>query len=152
MKSLKDYILLFEAPIDKWETVIGGLYKFDKNVTDETIIDSILHDFSLKCATLIKEYYNPESGLSSLSTYDVFINRWGIDNPGDVTAGKDAIKIYSEIPSDLCAQYISEIEGVNISIENIKRMFDDGEFPLINIWKGYHQGRDEIHVTYTICR
>lgn len=92
MKNLKDYILLLEAPADTWETVIGGLYRFDKNVTDEAIIDSILHDFSLKCATLIKEYYNPESGLSSLCTYDVFINRWGIDNPGDVTAEKMLLK------------------------------------------------------------
>ena len=69
-----------------------------------------------------------------------------------MTAGKDAEQIYSEIPSDLCAQYISEIDGVDMSIEDIKRMFDGGEFPLIQIWRGYHEGRDETHVTYVITR
>lgn len=151
MKRLKDYMLLFEAP-SNIKTIVGGLYKFDKNVSNDEIIETILRDFSLKCATIIKEYYRPESGLSSLCTYDIFLNRWGINNPGDVTAGEDAENIYHDIPSEICSQYISEVEGVNMSLEDIRKMFDSGEFPSINIYKGYHQGRDEIHVTYYISR
>ena len=152
MKDLKDFVLLFEAPASRYEKVIGGIYRFNVNVTNDEIIETVLRDFSLKCANLIKDYYRPEVGLSSLCTYEIFTNRWSIDNPGDITAKEDAEKIYGEIPSDICAQYISEIEGINMSIDDIKRMFDGGEFPLIQIWKGYHKGRDEIHVTYVISR
>lgn len=151
MKTLKDYILL-EAPADKYTKVIGGIYKFDTNASNEEIIETVLRDFSLKCANIIKDYYNPKVGLSSLCTYEIFANRWSIDNPGDVTAKSDAEQIYSDIPSDLCAQYISEIDGIGMSIEDIKRMFAGGEFPLIQIWRGYNDGRDETHVTYVISR
>ena len=82
----------------------------------------------------------------------MFLNRWGIDNPGDVTAAKDAKQIYQEIPSDKCAKIISEIDGIYMDENEIKDMFGRGEFPLIGIWKGHHQAKDEIHVTYTISR
>ena len=150
MKKLTQ--MINEAPANRYETVVGGIYKFDTDTSNDEIIDTILRDFSLKCANIIKDYYRPEVGLSSLCTYDIFLKRFGIDNLGDVTAKRDAEQIYSEIPSDLCAQYISEIEGVDMTIDDIKRMFDGGEFPLIQIWRGHHEGRDETHVTYVISR
>ena len=39
-----------------------------------------------------------------------------------------------------------------IDEETFSRMFDGGEFPLVPVWKGYHEGRNEIHVTYSISR
>ena len=144
--------MINEAPADRYNKVVGGLFVFNKETTDEEIIDSILRDFSVKCATLIKEFEAPNCGLQTLTTYDLFLNRWGIDNPGDVTAVKDAKQIYQEIPSDKCAKIISEIDGVYMDENEIKDMFGRGEFPIIGIWKGYHQAKDEIHVTYTISR
>lgn len=144
--------MINEAPVNRYETAVGGIYKFDTDTSNDEIIDTILRDFSLKRANIIKDYYRPEVGLSSLCTYDIFLKRFGIDNPGDVTSKNDAEQIYSEIPSDLCSQYISEIEGVDMTIEDIKRMFDGSEFPLIQIWRGYHEDRNETYVTYVISR
>ena len=144
--------MINEAPADKYNKVVGGIFVFNKETTDEEIIDSILRDFSLKCATLIREFEAPNCGLQTLTTYDLFLNRWGIDNPGDITAAKDAKQIYQEIPSDKCAKIISKMEDITLSEEEIKSMFGNGEFPLIGIWKEHHQAKDEIHVTYTISR
>lgn len=144
--------MIHEAPANKYTKVVGGMFVFNKETTDEEIIDSILRDFSLKCATLIKEFEAPNCGLQTLTTYDLFLNRWAIDNPGDVTADKNAEQIYQEIPSDKCAKLISEVDGVNMSENEIKDMFGRGEFPLISIWKGHHEALDEIHVTYVISR
>lgn len=149
MKKLSQ--MINEAP-PKYKTVIGGLFVFNKETTDEEIIDSILRDFSLKCATLIKEFEAPNCGLQTLTTYDLFYNRWGINNPGDVTSSEDVENIYHEIPGDICSKMISEVDGVYMSEDEIRSMFGGGEFPLINIWKAYHDGRDQIHVTYTISR
>ena len=144
--------MINEAPASKYTQVIGGMFVFNNETTDEEIIDSILRDFSLKCATLIKEFEAPNCGLQTLTTYDLFLNRWAIDNPGDVTAAEDAEQIYQEIPSDRCAKMISEIEGVYMSEDEIKDMFGRGEFPLICIWKGHHKALNETNVTYTISR
>ena len=36
--------------------------------------------------------------------------------------------------------------------DEVKRSFSGGEFPILKIWKGYHEGRNEIHATYAIMR
>ena len=150
MKKLSQ--MINEAPAHKYHTIIGGLFVFNKETTDEEIIDSILRDFSLKCATLIREFEAPNCALQSLTTYDLFLNRWGIDNPGDVTASEDTEQIYGEIPSERCAKIISKMDDITLSEDEIKSMFGSGEFPSIGIWKEHHQVKDEIHVTYTISR
>ena len=138
-------ILRNKKPIRK----IGGIYCFKANTSDETIIEHILHDFALKLYGIMKEYYDPRVGCSSLCTYEIFDKRWGLDDPGDVSSTGQ--EIYSEIPSEKVAGYIRELDP-NFSEETVRRSFDGGEFPIIKIWKGYHEGRNEIHVTYHICR
>jgi len=150
MQSLKDYILLFEAP-SEISTIIGGLFTFNKETTDDEIIDTILRDFVTKCAGIIRDTYAPNCALHSLYTYDLFKQRYGVENGGDVSTEK----MYQEIPSERCEELFSEMFpdlAKVFSAEEFRRMFDNGEFPSITIWKGYHQGRDEIHVTYHISR
>lgn len=130
---------------------IGGVFTFPPSTPDEAIIEHILRDFSLKLLGILKEYYDPAVGCSSLCTYEIFDKRWGIDDPGDVSS--EGEKIYQEIPSDRCTRYVMDLPGGNqYTRETIRRSFDRGEFPSITIWKGYHKGRDEIHVTYSIGR
>ena len=132
-------------------TKIGGIYRFSPGTTNEEIIESILRDFCLKLYRLLEEYYDPDSGLNSLCTYEIFNQRWGIPDPGDVSHNGE--KIYQEIPTNRCARLVNEVgDGKHYDRDTIARMFDSGEFPSVTIWKGYHQGRDEIHVTYSIGR
>ena len=147
MKHLVEYIAEATSDVKK---IIGGLFKFNKETTDEEIIDTILRDFTTKCASVIKDTAAPNCGLNSLYTYDLFFQRYGVPNGGDVSTEK----IYSEIPSDRCAELFAEMfPDLNyFSEDEFKKMFDSGEFPVIQIWKGYHKGRDEIHVTYSITR
>ena len=60
-------------------------------------------------------------------------------------------EIYSEIPSDLIAKKIEELSGGKITKEEVDYSFGGGEFPM-KIWKGYHEGKREIHATYDIMR
>ena len=159
MIHLQEFIKkqIFEAPANIYKKVIGGIIVFNKETTNEEIIDTIINDFCIKCVSIIKDSYAPNCSLNSLCTYELFNNRYAIDNPGDVTASKDAEEIYSEIPSEKCSEIIlkklKETEGYEVlSIEEIKSMFGGGEFPLIKIWKGYHEGTDKINVTYIITR
>ena len=133
---------------------IGGIYRFDKGTSDEMIIEHILKDFSLKLCKIFDEYYDPSSGCSSLCTYTIFQNRYGLEDPGDVTSDHGE-EIYSEIPGDRCARYINEFaarSGRNYDSETVKNSFGRGEFPIVKIYKGYHEGLGEIHVTYSISR
>jgi len=151
MIPLKQYIL--EAP-KEIKTIIGGLFTFNKETTDEEIIDTILRDFVTKCAGIIRDTASPNCALHSLYTYytyDLFAQRYGVDNGGDISTEK----IYQEIPSDECCEiYAKEFPDLEqiFSKEDFRKMFYDGEFPSITIWKGFHEGRDEIHVTYHISR
>lgn len=130
---------------------IGGIYRFQPGTTDEQIIEHILRDFSIKLLGILKDYYDPKVGCSSLCTYEIFKKRWSLEDPGDVSSNGE--EIYSEIPSDYCADFIRQLPGgERYSEETIRRSFSGGEFPIVKIWKGYHQGKDEIHVTYHICR
>ena len=130
---------------------VGGIYRFQPGTTDEQIVEHILRDFSIKLLGILKDYYDPKVGCSSLCTYEIFRKRWSIEDPGDVSS--DGEVIYSEIPSDYCTKFIRQLPGgERYSEETIRRSFSGGEFPLIKIWKGYHPGRNEIHVTYHICR
>ena len=153
MKKLKEYIseeLITEAP-KEIKTIIGGLFTFNKETTDEEIIDTILRDFVTKCAGIIRDTAAPNCALHSLYTYDLFAQRYGVDNGGDSSTEK----IYQEIPSDECCEiYAKEFPDLEkiFSKEDFRKMFDTGEFPSITIWKGFHEGRDEIHVTYHISR
>ena len=147
MKHLKEYIAEATSEVKK---IIGGLFVFNKETTDEEIIDTILRDFTTKCASIIRDTAAPNCGLHSLYTYDLFFQRYGVDNGGDVSTEE----IYSEIPSDRCSElFVDMFPDLNyFQASDFKKMFDDGEFPIITIWKGYHKGRDEIHVTYSITR
>ena len=142
--------MINEAPSET-KKIIGGLFRFNKETTDEEIIDTILRDFVTKCAGIIRDTAAPNCALNSLYTYDLFYQRYGVDNGGDVSTEQ----IYQEIPADECEKIYKEefpdLENI-FSIKDFRDMFDGGEFPLITIWKGYHEGRDEIHVTYHISR
>ena len=129
---------------------IGGIYRFAPDTKDQDIIEHILHDFCLKLYGIMKLYYSPKVGCSSLCTYEIFKKWWEIEDPGDVS--HDGEEIYSEIPSDWCAAEIENISGGTITKDEVKRSFSGGEFPILKIWKGYHEGRDEIHATYAIMR
>ncbi len=147
MKKLSQ---IMEAPMEI-KTIIGGLFTFNKETTDEEIIDTILRDFVTKCAGIIRDTYAPNCALHSLYTYDLFYQRYGIDNGGDVSTEK----MYQEIPSEECQKLFSEMFpdlAKIFSEDEFRQMFDNGEFPSITIWKGHHEGRDEIHVTYHIAR
>jgi hypothetical protein len=98
----------------------------------------------------MKLYQDPKIGCSSLCTYDIFRKFWEIDDPGDVS--HDGEEIYSEIPSDLIAKKIEELSNGKITKEEVDYSFGGGEFPIVKIWKGYHEGRNEIHATYNIMR
>lgn len=149
MRKLHDFVRIQEATNDV-KKIIGGLFTFNKETTDEEIIDTILNDFVAKCAGIIRDTAAPNCALSSLYTYDLFFQRYGVDNGGDISNER----IYSEIPSEECAdRFEKNYPDLNyFSKEDFRKMFDAGEFPLIRIWKGYHEGRDEIHATYTISR
>ena len=149
MKSLKEYTQhIFEAPKEV-KHIISGLFTFPADVNDETIIDTVLRDFTTKLASIIKDTYNPAISLSSLYTYDLFSQKFAVDNGGDVSTER----IYQEIPSEECFSLLIEMfPDIEIDEETFSRMFDGGEFPLVSIWKGYHKGRNETHVTYSISR
>lgn len=153
MKQLKEFIReqhLFEAPIDR-KTIVGGLFKFNKETTDEEIIDTILRDFTTKCAGIIRDTAAPNCALCSLYTYNLFFQRYGVDNGGDVSTEQ----IYQHIPGDECMNIykkeFTDLEKI-FSADEFRDMFGTGEFPSITIWKGYHEGKDEINVTYSISR
>lgn len=129
---------------------IGGIYKFPPTTSDQAIIDHILSDFALKLYGILKYYAKPKIGCSSLCTYSIFNNFWGIEDPGDVS--HDGEEIYSEIPGDIVSGMVEKLSGGRIKKEDVRGSFGGGEFPLVKIWKGYHEGRDEIHVTYNIMR
>jgi len=140
--------LIFEAP-EGVNHIVGGLLKFPTDVNDEVIIDTVLRDFTTKLASIIRDTYNPSVTLTSLYTYDLFAQKFGVDNQGDVSNEE----IYSEIPSKECYSFFTEMfPDLKIDEETFDRMFDGGEFPIVKIWKGYHQGRNETHVTYSITR
>ena len=146
MKHLKEYI--FEAPTEV-KHIVGGLLVFKPDTTDEEIIDTVLRDFTTKLASIVKDTYNPTVTLTSLYTYDLFAQKFSVDNGGDVSTEE----LYSEIPSKECYSLFTEMfPDIKIDEETFSRMFDGGEFPLVRIWKGYHEGRNEIHVTYSISR
>ena len=134
-----------EAPTE-YEYVVGGIYKYDKDTSDKDIIDDIIKDFTLKCDNIIKDFSNPESSLCSTTTYDLFHNRYEIENPGDVTVNGE--EIYSDIPADECY----ELTKSKLSKKVFRNIFGAGEFPILTIWKGHHEGLDETHVTYAISR
>lgn len=150
MLNMKKLTHIMEAPAEI-KTIIGGLFKFNKETTDEEIVDTILRDFVTKCASIIRDTYAPNCALHSLYTYDLFYQRYGIPNRGDVSTEK----IYQNIPSVECQAIFSEmfpnLEQI-FSEDEFRQMFDSGEFPSIAIWKGYHEGKEEIHVTYHISR
>ena len=140
--------LIFEAP-EGVNHIVGGLLKFPADVNDEEIIDTVLRDFTTKLASIIRDTYKPEISLSSLYTYDLFAQKFAVDNGGDVSTER----IYQEIPSKECYSLLVEMfPEFEIDEETFSRMFDGGEFPLVSVWKGYHEGRNEIHVTYSISR
>lgn len=151
MKRFTEHIQkILEAP-QGTKKIIGGLFVFNKETTDDEIIDTLLRDFVTKCAGIIRDTAAPNCGLHSLYTYDLFFQRYGVDNGGDISTEQ----IYQEIPGDKCEEiYSSEFPDLAkiFSAEEFRKMFDDGEFPSITIWKGYHEGRDEIHATYSISR
>lgn len=151
MKRFSDYIQkIYEAP-QGTKKIIGGLFTFNKETTNEEIIDTVLRDFVTKCAGIIRDSAAPNCSLHSLYSYDLFFQRYGVDNGGDVSTEE----IYSEIPSERCEEiYAKEFPDLAkiFSADEFRTMFDDGEFPIVKIWKGYHEGRDEIHVTYSITR
>ena len=132
------------------EHKIGGVYRFPHETTNQEIIDHMLSDFALKLYGIMKLYQDPKIGCSSLCTYNVFRKFWEIDDPGDVSHDRE--EIYSEIPSDLIAKKIEELSGGKITKEEVRSSFSGGEFPVVKIWKGYHEGRNEIHATYNIMR
>lgn len=141
--------MINEAP-NTYKKVIGGIYKFKPDITDEEIINHVLDDFSLKCANLLKDFVSPDD-INTLCTYDLFVNRYGIDNPGDVSVNEEK-PIYQEIPSEECAKLINKHLDKKLPENKIRSMFGGGEFPVVSIWKGHHQALDEIHVTMTISR
>lgn len=151
MKKFSEYIQkIYEAP-QGTKKIIGGLFTFNKETTDDEIIDTILRDFVTKCAGIIRDTAAPNCALHSLYTYDLFFQRYGVTNQGDVSNEE----IFSDIPGDRCQDiYIKEFPDLAkvFSADEFRTMFDDGEFPAVQIWKGYHKGRDEIHVTYSITR
>ncbi len=126
---------------------ISGIFRFPPDTTNQEIIDHILSDFALKLYGIMKYYADPKIGCSSLSTYDIFRNFWGIN---DVL--HDGEEIYSEIPSDIIAKKVEELSNGRITRGDVKESFGGGEFPIVKIWKDYHKGKDEIHVTYDIMR
>lgn len=130
---------------------IGGIYRFPSGTTNEQIIEHVLHDFGLKLFRILEDYYDPKIGCSSLCTYKIFRKRWEIVDPGDVSSNGDLI--YNEIPSSQVTEIIQSFPGGDkYDEETVRRSFGGGEFPIIKIWKGYHPGRQEIHVTYQILR
>lgn len=141
--------MINEAP-SSYKKVIGGIYSFKPDTTDEEIINHVLDDFALKCANLLKDFVDPDD-MESISTYELFTNRYGITNPGDVSAKSDE-PMYQEIPSEKCAKLINKHLNKKLPEEKIRKMFGTGEFPSVAIWKGYHPGLNEIHVTMTISR
>jgi len=153
MKRLKRYIIeqyLFEAP-EEIKTIIGGLFRFNKETTDGEIINTILRDFVTKCAGIIRDTYAVNCALNSLYTYALFDKRYGINNGFDVSTEK----MYQDIPSEECYVLFDEMFpdlSQIVSLDEFRGLFGNGEFPLITIWKGYHKGLDEIHVTYHISR
>lgn len=153
MKHLKQHIyegLLTEAP-QEYKRVVAGLYRFDADAENDEIVRQILDDFALKCAKLVEEF--PDELIpDSLCMYDYFLNRYAIDNPGDVTAGPFATCIYSEIPEIVYKELINNHLDKKRSEEELRRLFGAGEFPIVKIWRGFHQGRKETHVTYYIIR
>lgn len=126
---------------------ISGIFRFPPGTANHEIIDHILSDFALKLYGIMKLYKSPKIGCSSLSTYDIFRNFWGIN---DVL--HDGEEIYSEIPSDIIAKKVEELSNGRITRGDVKESFGGGEFPIVKIWKDYHKGKDEIHVTYDIMR
>lgn len=129
---------------------VGGLYRFPSSTTDQTIIDHILSDFALKLYGIMKLYADPKIGCYSLDTYQIFDNFWKIEDDGRME--EEGTEIYSEIPSDLIAKKIEELSNGKITKEEVTGSFSGGEFPIVKIWKDYHEGRDEIHATYDIMR
>lgn len=148
MKSLNKFVKIFEAP-QKVNRIVGGLLTFPSDVDNDVIIDTVLKDFTTKLASIIRDTYNPKVTLTSLYTYDLFAQKFCVDNAGDVSNER----IYQEIPSEECYLLLNEMfPDLEIDEETFNRMFDGGEFPLVSIWKGYHEGRKETHVTYSISR
>lgn len=144
---------LTEAP--KYATkIINGLFAFNKETTDEEIIDTILHDFVQKCVGLIKDTYAPNCAFSSTYTYSLFLQRYGVDDGYDDSTEE----IFSDIPAVTCQEiYKKEFPKTAklFSVEDFRDMFGIGEFPIITIWKGLHQsskGQPEIVVNYSISR
>lgn len=129
---------------------VGGLYRFPSSTTDQTIIDHILSDFALKLYGIMKLYADPKIGCHSLDTYQIFDNFWKIENDGRME--EEETEIYSEIPSDLIAKKIEELSNGKITKEEVTGSFSGGEFPIVKIWKSYHEGWDEIQATYDIMR
>lgn len=134
--------------------IINGLFMFNKETTDEEIIDTILHDFVQKCVGLIKDTHAPNCAFNSTYTYNLFLQRYGVDNAYD-----DATEeIFSDIPAVTCQEiYKKEFPKTAklFSVEDFRDMFGIGEFPIITIWKGLHQSSKEqpkIVVTYSISR
>ena len=130
------------------EHKIGGMFRFPPETTDQEVIDHILSDFALKLYGIMKLYQNPKIGCSSLCTYDVFRKFWKIDD----WENKEGEEIYNEIPSQIISSKIEELSEGEIKGEEVSSCFGGGEFPIVTIWKGYHEGRDEIHATYDIMR
>ena len=131
---------------------ISGIYRFPNGTEDKIIIDHIIHDFALKLFRILEDYYDPKIGCSSLCTYDIFRKRWAIPDPGDVSQNGE--EIYSEIPSSEVVRIIhNEFPGGSKYTEKeITSSFSGGEFPILTIWKGYHEGLDQIHATFDISR
>lgn len=121
--------------IVKRRNKIGGIYRFPSNTSNEYIIDHVLKDFSLKCAKLIEEYYDPEVGLSSLCTYgDAVYDSAGEYNLGDYTVTNSSAGYVGYVIKDckiivLCnSEGIPSSSGVTISgnIEDINYRTNDG--------------------------
>ena len=141
---------LNEAPA-KIKEIVGGLFSFNKETTDSEIIETILRDFVRKCVGIIRDTAAPNCGLNSLYIYKQFFQRYGVDNAGDCSLEE----IYRAIPTKECQKiYKKEYPKLAkiFSPEDFAKMFQRGEFPSITIWKGYHEGLEEIHVTYSISR
>ena len=130
------------------EHKIGGMFRFPPKTTNQEIIDHILSDFALKLYGIMKLYQDPKIGCSSLCTYDVFRKFWEIDDGEN----KEGEEIYSGIPSQIISSKIEELLGGEIKGEDVTSCFGGGEFPIVKIWKSYHEGRNEIHATYDIMR
>lgn len=120
------------------------------------IKEFILEDFAAKLFSIYEEYYM--SMPYSITTYQIFINRYNIEN---ITMRKpqetliNSIEISIDEVVEYCEEYFKEMIAIRFnndipSLYNIRSFFGRGEFPIIQTLVLIYS--DTIHWAYGISR